>query len=107
MIKKSHTQNGNGPMSNEAPVRNPDDVEPQPLAEARAEMRSDPQSLEKRQPEAPLALVMGAYPLVLIVLLIAIAAFFVMSRRGTVNISPGTPPATEVPVESSLPDPNP
>jgi len=94
-------------MSNQAPVRNPDDVEPQTLAEVREEMRSDPQSLEKQQPEAPLALVMGAYPLVLIVLLIAIAAFFVMSRRGTVNVDPGPPPTTEVPVESSLPDPNP
>lgn len=99
-------------MSNKAPVKNPDDVEPQPIdpqpiAEAKAEMRSDPQSMEKQHPESPLALVMGAYPLVLIVLLIAIAAFFVMSRRGTVTVDPGPPPATEVPVESGVPDPNP
>jgi len=107
MNKRTHTQYGNGPMSNKAPVRNPDDVKPQPISEAREEMRSDPQSLEKQQPGVPLALVMGAYPLVLIVLLICIAAFFVMSRRGTSNIEPGAPPATEVPVESSLPDPNP
>jgi len=107
MSRRSITQNGKGPMSNKAPIRDPQEENPQTLAEVREEMHSDPDSLEKQQPGAPLALVMGAYPIILIILLISIAAFFVMSRRGTSNIEPGTTPATEVPVESSLPDPNP
>jgi hypothetical protein len=70
-------------------------------------MHSDPESMEKQQPGAPLAFVMGAYPIILIILMITFAAYFVMSRRGTSNMESGTPAATEVPVESSLPDPTP
>lgn len=94
-------------MSNKTPVRDPQEENPQTLAEVREEMHSDPDSLEKKQPEAPLALVMASYPIILITLLIIFAAYFVMSRQGTSNMEAGSPPATEVPVESSLPDPNP
>lgn len=94
-------------MSNKAPVRNLEEERPKSIVDDPEEMHADPESMEKKQPGAPLALVMGAYPIILIILLISIAAYFVMSTRGTSNIEPGAPPATEVPVESSLPDPNP
>lgn len=94
-------------MSNHAPVRNPEDKKLESIVDSPEEMHADPQSIEKQQPAFPLALVMGAYPIILIILLISIAAYFVMSRKGTSNIEPGTTPATYVPVESSLPDPNP
>ncbi len=94
-------------MSNQAPVSNPEDEKLDSIADSPEEMRADPQSIEKQQPAVPLAIVMGAYPIILIILLISVAAYFVMSRKGTSNTEPGTTPATHVPVESSLPDPNP
>jgi len=102
-------------MSNRTSVRDSEDETPesivgdtpQDIAEAREDMRGDPKSMEKRHPASPLAFVMGAYPIILIFLLLIIAAYFVMSRRGTSNIDPSGPPVTEVPVEPSLADPNP
>lgn len=94
-------------MSNQTPVRNPNDEPLESIVDSPEEMRGDPQSMEKQQPAAPLAFVMGAYPIILIILLLSLAAYFVMSRKGTSNIDPSGPPATEVPVESSFPDPNP
>lgn len=102
-------------MSNKTSARDsegetPDSIvgdTPEAIVEAREEMRSDPESMEKQHPSSPLAFVMGAYPIILIFLLIIIAAYFVMSRKGTSNIDPSGGPATKVPVESSLADPNP
>ncbi|HBJ33735.1 MAG TPA: hypothetical protein DDZ51_03015 [Planctomycetaceae bacterium] len=94
-------------MSNQVPVKPSNDDKPDSIVDSPEEMRGDPQLMEKQQPAAPLAFVMGAYPIILIILLISIAAYFVMSKKGTSNTQPGTTPATHVPVESSLPDPNP
>ncbi len=103
----SQTQAGKSPMSDQLPVRTPKDEAPESIVDSPHEMRGDPQLMEKQQPAAPLAFVMGAYPIILIILLLSLAAYFVMSKKGTSNTQPGTTPATEVPVESSLPDPNP
>jgi hypothetical protein len=100
-------RNGKGSMSNQVPVRPANDDKPDSIVDSPEEMRGDPELMEKQRPAAPLAFVMGAYPIILIIMLITLAAYFVMSRQGTSNIEPGTTPATEVPVESSLPDPNP
>lgn len=94
-------------MSNQVPVRPTNDDKPDSIVDSPDEMLGDPELMEKQKPAAPLAFVMGAYPIILIILLITLAAYFVMSRQGTSNIDPSGPPATEVPVESSLPDPNP
>jgi hypothetical protein len=103
----SDTQNGKVSMSNQVKVRPTNDDKPDSIVDSPDEMLGDPELMEKQRPAAPLALVMGAYPIILIIMLITLAAYFVMSRQGTSNIEPGTTPATEVPVESSLPDPNP
>jgi len=95
-------------MSDRQPVMQPEHNEPQTVGEKIGEsIRSEDRPIEKTQPQAPLALVMGSYPIILIILLMGMAAFFVFSRRGTTPSSVDTPAATEVPVESSLSDPNP
>jgi hypothetical protein len=100
------TQNGKVSMSNQVTVRPTNDDKPDSIVDSPDEMLGDPELMEKQRPAAPLALVMGAYPIILIIMLITLAAYFVMSRQGTSNIETGTTPATEVPVESSLPDLN-
>ncbi len=62
-------------------------------------MRSEDEPLEDKKPSAPLALVMGSYPIILIVLLLAIAAYFFWFRgageQGGVDDNPAQPAEVE------------
>jgi hypothetical protein len=89
-------------MNSQEGITDPNDETPESLVETRQEMAGSPELMEKQHPSAPLAFVMGAYPIILIFLLLTLAAYFVMSTGGTSNDDPGSAPATEVPI-----DPNP
>ncbi len=66
-------------------------------------IRSEDEPLGKVQPEAPLAMVMGLYPIVLIIALLLIALFFLFPRGGEDEDEPATDsvPANVIQDESS------
>jgi len=92
-------------MSNQTPVRNTDIETPESIAESKEEMRGDPDLMEKQHPAAPLAFVMGAYPIILIFLLIIVAVYFAMSREGPNSTDPIDGPTSDAATESILADP--
>ena len=62
-------------------------------------IRSEDEPLENEKPSAPLALVMGSYPIILTVLLLAIAAYFFWFRgggdQGGIDDNPAQPAEVE------------
>lgn len=69
-------------MSDYRDSRHPDD-EDKTLGEQIGEsIRSEDEPLEDKKPSAPLALVMGSYPIILTLLLLALAAYFFWFRGG-------------------------
>ncbi len=74
----------------------PADDDEQTLSEQIGEsMRSEDEPLGETKPSAPFALVMGSYPIILILLLLSIAAYFFWFRadRETDVDGTGVPPA--------------
>ncbi len=92
-------------MSNQADPRQPPDEDDPTLSEQIGEsMRSEDEPI--KDPSTPLALVMGSYPVILILLLLILAVYFFWFRAGPdaqdmdeparpVEVDPQDAPATD------------
>lgn len=68
-------------MSDHADPKQPPDEDEHSLGEQIGEsIRSEDEPLEDTKPAAPLALVMGSYPIILIILLLILAGYFFWFR---------------------------
>jgi len=86
-------------MSDYPESKHPDDHHKTLGEQIGESMRSEDEPLEDNKPSAPLALVMGSYPIILTLLLLALAAYFFWFRgagdQGGIDDNPAQPAEVE------------